>query len=237
MDETLRTLRRNIESVRDEIRNACERSGREPSDVFVLPIVKYVGADLVRQLHACGLDCLGESTIQGTLRKLEELSDLAALRWQLVGHLQRNKVKKALELYEAIHSLDSLRLARAIDQRLEPDRRLDLFVEVNIGGEETKAGVAPEKLVELLDAIRRETRLADHLVGLMTVAPYAESPEDARPHFRRLRELRDDCIDRRLLPESAGLSMGMSGDFPVAVEEGATVVRVGSRFFDGIERR
>lgn len=230
-------LRRNIESVRREIEVACERAGRDPADVDLLAVTKYVDNDMVRRLHRSGLRDVGESTVQETLRKRAELEDLPDLRWHMIGHLQRNKLGKALGLYRSLHSLDSWRLAEALDRRLETGDeglRLALFVEVNVGEEPSKGGLPVDEVMPFLRRIVNETDLRHDLAGLMTVAPLTESPVEARPYFQRLRELRDRAVDAGLLPPNAGLSMGMSQDFPVAVEEGATVVRVGSRLYAGI---
>jgi pyridoxal phosphate enzyme (YggS family) len=230
-------LRRNLAAVRAEIEAACRRAGRDPGEVRLLPIVKVADAAAVRRLYRLGLREFGESTVQEALRKRQALADLKDLRWQLVGHLQTNKAGKALELFEAIHSLDSERLAEALDRRLAarggPPPRL--FVEVNVAGEAAKTGLPPDRVLPLLEAVRARAALAPGLAGLMAIAPMADNPEDARPHFRRLRELRDRAAAAGLLPTGAGLSMGMSADFQAAILEGATIVRIGSRLFEGLD--
>ncbi len=239
--DAFQIVRENLSHVRDEIHRACERCGRRDGDVMLLPVTKYVDTDAVRHLYRAGIRDVGESTLQEARRKLQALEDLADLRWHFVGHLQRNKVNRALDCFASIHSLDSTRLAEAIDRRLDsseaPPVRPRLFVEVNIGGEASKGGIRAAELLAVLAELREKTSLRDDLAGLMAVVPLAGSPEDARPHFRRLRQLRDEAIEAGLLAHDAGLSMGMSGDFLVAVEEGATVVRVGSRLFEGIPSR
>lgn len=232
-------VRQNLHAVLAEITAACQRAGRQPSEVMLLPVTKYAEVDYVRYLHSAGARDFGESTIQEATRKREALGDLTDLRWHLVGHLQRNKVGRALTLFETLHSLDSFRLAEALDRRGAGGERLplELFVEVNIAGEGTKMGIPPGEVLPFLGRLHSGTSLAPALAGLMTLAPRAENREDIRPFFRELRELRDRAVDAGLLPASAGLSMGMSGDFPVAIEEGATIVRVGSRLFDGLPLR
>jgi pyridoxal phosphate enzyme (YggS family) len=234
-----RQITTNLDAVRREVEAACRRANRNPQEVSILPVTKYVDTELVRHLHAAGIRDVGESTIQETLRKQEILTDLGDLRWHLIGHLQRNKVQRALQHFNSLHSIDSLRLALAVDRRLQPHPRdeLRIFIQVNVSGEATKHGLAPDELAPLLEQLTRESSLHSRIAGLMTVAPLSQDVEEARPFFRRLRELRDDGVHRGLLPDRAGLSMGMSRDLGVAIEEGATVVRVGSRIFAGLPSR
>src|SRR5262249_53160098 len=182
------------------------------------------------------------------VEKREALPDREDLRWHLVGHLQRNKARRGLESCRSIHSLDSERLARKLEEELmrvdpsgAPPERLSLYVEVNISGEASKAGLRPEEAPAFLEMLRQFPGVSGRVIGLMTIAPESPDPEAARPPFRRLRERRDALVAQGLLPPpegtrpgGAGLSMGMSGDFEVAVEEGATVVRVGTRLFQGL---
>jgi len=229
------TVRANVSAVFAEISAACDRSGRDPASVTLLPVTKYVDVESVRWIAAAGLHAVGESTIQETLRKRSSLASEDDLQWHLIGHLQRNKVARALKLYTVIHSLDSLRLAESIERRRNTGASLpDLYVEVNISGEETKSGLRSEDTLGFIRRLKADTGLGPSLAGLMTVAPYSREAEVARPYFRRLRELRDEAVRADLLPRDAGLSMGMSNDFVVAVEEGATVLRIGSRLFDGL---
>lgn len=232
-------VRSNLESIQRDVEAACHRANRSPDEVIVLPVTKYVDTDLVRHLHAAGVRDVGESTIQETVRKREILIDLTDMRWHLIGHLQRNKAQRALENFCSLHSIDSMRLAKAVDQRLPSDAQdnVRLFVQVNVSGETSKYGLPPEELPPFLEQLARETKLLPRIAGLMTVAPLSANIEDARPHFRRLRNLRDDGVQRGLLPDQAGLSMGMSRDLTIAIEEGATVVRVGSRLFEGLPSR
>ena len=229
------TVRENVDAVFAEISAACDRSERDPATVTLLPVTKYVDVESVRWIVAAGLHAVGESTVQETLRKREILAGDDNLEWHLIGHLQRNKAARASELYNAIHSLDSLRLAESLERRRSARVSMPrLYVEVNVAGEETKSGLRPEDTLAFIRRIKSDTGLGPSLAGLMTVAPYSQDPEVARPYFRRLRALRDESVRAELLPRDAGLSMGMSNDFVVAVEEGATVLRIGSRLFDGV---
>jgi pyridoxal phosphate enzyme (YggS family) len=236
-------LRENLERCREAIAAAAARSGRNPDSVKLLPVTKYVEAPVVRLLHELGERDFAERTVQRGDALAKELADLEGVRWHLVGHLQRNKVARALEIFASIHSLDSLRLAQEIGARARSSGHglPDLYVEVNIGGEARKTGLPVEEVRNLLSALVRIFPSAGGVppvAGLMTMAPLppagASAGEAARPFFRRLRELRDELVAEGLLASGAGLSMGMSGDFEAAVEEGATVVRVGSMLYEGI---
>jgi pyridoxal phosphate enzyme (YggS family) len=243
-----RRLEENLALVRSEIEAACARGGRPAGSVKLLGVVKYTGAAVSKLLAERGLLDLAEGTVQGAIEKERALRGLQGLRWHLVGHLQRNKVRKALQLFESIHSLDSLRLARKIELEIAeaeaasgPSPAGDagpalprLYLEVNIADERAKGGIGPEEAIPFLEELRGLPRVGRRLEGLMTMAPHLDNPQSARPHFRNLRELRDRLAALGFLPAGAGLSMGMSGDFAVAVEEGATVVRVGTRLLEGL---
>jgi hypothetical protein len=200
--------------VRRRIADACRRSGRRPEDVTLVAVTKTVPTDIVARLPSLGISVAGENRVQEAAEKIPQVQ---GLRWHLIGSLQTNKAKKAMQLFEVIHSLDRLSLAEALTQPMK------VFVEVNVAGEESKHGL---KLEEAGDFVVRVRRSHPHLeiLGLMTMAPLADTPEASRPHFRKLaqlaKELRLPC-----------LSMGMSQDFEVAIEEGATHVRIGSAIF------
>ncbi len=237
--EKTERLRRNVDAVRAEIAAACRRAGRSPEDVRLLAVVKSVGAETARLLGTLGIADVGEGTLQGASAKREAVGGSGGLRWHLIGHLQTNKVRRAVEMFDGLHSLDSLRLARKIDEELgrleeRPDALREVYLEVNIARQSTKGGVDPADAEALLSEIRGLPRLARRLAGLMAMAPDVEDPAETRPAFRALRELRDRLAAGGRLPAGAGLSMGMSGDFPVAIEEGATVVRIGTRLFEGL---
>jgi pyridoxal phosphate enzyme (YggS family) len=221
-------LKGRIEAVRGGIAEAATRSGRDPGTVRLIAVVKNVPSEIVREAVTLGLEDLGENRVQEAEGKIAAVGRLAA-RWHMVGHLQRNKAGRAMELFDRVHSVDDEALAAALSKRaVAQGRRLPVLAEVNVSGEASKHGVAPSGLEPLLAAMARLPGLA--LDGLMTVGRPVERPEDARAEFARLRELRDRG-EKALgiaLPE---LSMGMSGDFGVAVEEGATMVRVGTALF------
>lgn len=226
--DTALDLRARLAEVRDRIRRAAERSGRDPEGVRLIGVVKTVPAAVVREAVAQGLTDLGENRVQEAEGKIREVGR-EGLRWHLVGHLQRNKAGRAVELFDRIHSVDSAELAEAVSRRaVAAGRRVPVLVEVNVSGESSKFGVAPGALEPLLERIASLVGLA--LDGLMTVGAAVERAEDARPGFARLREARERAQAALgiALPE---LSMGMSGDYEIAVEEGATLVRVGTALF------
>jgi PLP dependent protein len=214
-------IRSNLERVRERIARAADRAGRRPEDVLLVGVSKTVDVGRIRAALAAGLTALGENRVQEARGKVAELGRAAA--WHLVGHLQTNKVRDALELFDVVHSVDRIDLARELDRRARArGRPVDAFVQVNVAVEPSKGGWPPEAVETAVEAL---TSLAGLRVrGLMTIPPAVERPEDARGWFRALRKL----AERHGL---ADLSMGMSGDFEVAVEEGATMVRVGTAIF------
>ena len=217
----------NLESVQERIRTACDRAGRAVDSVALLAVAKTHSADAVQTLAACGVRLFGENKVQEAKAKIPLCS--SRLRWHLIGHLQTNKVRDAVALFEMIQSVDSLRLAREINQRAEQAaKQMPILLEVNLAGEASKFGYAPDQLRAELRELNALPRLEIH--GLMTVPPWSPVPERVRPYFRQLRELRQQCADQlgAPLPE---LSMGMTGDFEVAIEEGATLVRIGTALF------
>ncbi len=222
------TLRERLEAVRGRIAAASARSGRAAGGVTLVGITKTVPPGVVAEAVALGLEDLGENRVQEAQEKIAAVGRTRA-RWHLVGHLQRNKAGRAVELFDRVHSVDDAALAEALSRRaVAAGRRLPVLVEVNVSGEATKFGVAPGEVEALLERVAVLPGLA--LDGLMTVGPAVERADDARPGFARLRALRDRAAARLGLglPE---LSMGMSGDFEVAVEEGSTLVRVGTALF------
>lgn len=242
-----RKLTDNLKRVHDQIAAACERGGRQPEDVRLVAVTKTVEVDVIRAMLEAGVAHLGESRVQELVkragmiqeslsrrRQLNPEAPLPVPTWHMIGHLQRNKVRQVLPWVEEIHSVDSLRLAEEISKESERLERITkIYIEVNVAGEKSKYGVAVGALNYLMSHIVTMPGLK--IVGLMTMAPLVDDPEAARPHFRRLRELLEDLrLELGLGPEFCGLSMGMSNDFEVAVEEGATIVRVGSALFEGI---
>jgi pyridoxal phosphate enzyme (YggS family) len=228
VDDTLGPLASNLASVRDRIAAAERRSGRKAGSVTLIGVVKSQPAELLAAAVALGLEDLGENRVQEAESHQRSVPRSAA-RWHMIGHLQRNKAGRALELFDVFHCIDDLDLARALAERAgRSGRRVKSLLEVNVSGEPTKFGVSPEGAAVLAEQV--EALAAIEWVGLMTVGAPVASPELARPGFARLRELRDE-IARRLARPLPELSMGMSGDYEVAVEEGATMVRVGTALF------
>lgn len=224
-------LRENLEEVMERIAGACARAGRKEDEVMLVAVTKTVGAELVRKLYELGIREIGENRVQEALRKAEFVGELEGVRWHMVGHLQRNKVRHALRLFSLIHSVDSTRLIEALQKEAEKrELHLPVLVEVNVSGEQSKFGIAPEALDEVLNSISSSENLK--LRGLMTMAPLVDDPEKTRPIFSTLRKLRNKYAEKGYdLPE---LSMGMTQDFEVAVEEGATMVRIGTALFRGL---
>ncbi len=217
----------NLAAVKQRVNDAALRSGRSPDDVELLAVSKTWSAKEVGEVVAAGHRAFGENRVQEAEEKIPLLPD--NLHWHLIGHLQRNKVRKALPLFETIHSIDSLKLARYTSNIAgELGKKPHVYLQVDLAGEDSKNGYEPDQLRHELD----ELLGLDHLllVGLMCIPPVAVEPEDARPWFVKLRALRDELEGRsgKSLP---GLSMGMSGDYEVAIEEGSTIVRVGSAIF------
>lgn len=226
-DDPEATFRANLGMVEARIDEACARAGRPRGGVRLQPITKTVPASVLRLAHAAGVTSFGENKIQEAVGKHDALADLL-IRWSIVGHLQTNKAKYLARFADDFHALDSLRLADALNTRLErEDRTLDVYVQVNTSGEESKFGLHPEALLPFVETLPRFERLRPR--GLMTLAVFSDDLARVRTCFRLLRLLRDAAVrsDRRMVE----LSMGMSGDFELAIEEGADVVRVGQAIF------
>jgi len=223
----LSSLRGRLDEIRSRISRAAARAGRSPGDVILIAVTKTVPPATVAEAIALGLTDLGENRVQEAEAKIRLLG--STVRWHLIGHLQRNKAGKAVELFERVHSVDDVELAVTLDRRAAAARRrLPVLIEVNVSGEPSKFGVAPEGLEELVGRVASMPSLS--LDGLMTVGAPVARPEDAREGFERLRWLRDRASERTgvALPH---LSMGMSGDFEVAIESGSTMVRLGTALF------
>ena len=227
------SIAENIAKIRSRIDAAARRSGRDPAHLSLMAVTKTQPAQGIREAYEAGLRLFGENRVQEFTGKAGELQDLPDAKWHLIGHLQTNKAAKAAELFSAVDSVDSLRLAEKLNGSAKQlGKRLEILIEINVGGEAAKSGVAPDwtELEEILAAAPRLTSLVFR--GLMTIPPFTEDPEGARPYFRRLRNLRD-AVTARNLPsvQMDVLSMGMSHDFEVAIEEGSTCVRVGTAIF------
>ena len=227
----LNALSERLANVRNRVEAAARRSNRGPEEVTLIAISKTHPPETIRAGLDLGITDFGENRVQEAEGKIVELGRNSA-RWHLVGHLQANKARRAVSLFDIIHSLDTVALAQRLDRLCQEEGRaqLPVLIQIDLGGEETKAGIDPRQLPELLDAFQDCPRL--RLVGLMTLPPYFENPECGRPYFKTLRELRDELQDEgRFGAQSGELSMGMSHDFEIAIEEGATMVRVGTALF------
>ena len=225
------TMKEGLEDTQQAIINAARRAGRDPSEVTLVAVGKTKPASMIRELYDLGVRDFGENKVQELTAKYEELPK--DIRWHMIGHLQSNKVKYIVDKVAMIHSVDSLRLAQVIEKEaVKKDvDHIDVLLEVNVSGEESKYGMTPaeveDQIGQFLDLERVRIR------GFMTVAPFAEDPEEVRPYFKRLKQLSVDIqnktIDNNI--DVGLLSMGMSGDFEAAIEEGASFVRVGTRIF------
>jgi pyridoxal phosphate enzyme (YggS family) len=223
----------NIAAVRDRIAETARRRGRRPEEIALMAVTKTHPPERIREARAAGLHLFGENRVQEFAGKAAALADLAGAEWHMIGHLQTNKAGKAAELFHAVDSVDSVKLAEKLDAAAQSlDKKLSVLIEINVGGEAAKSGVAPDsrELEELLLAAPRLEAL--EFRGLMTVPPFTNDPGGSRPYFRKLRELRATIASRSLPAVGLDtLSMGMSHDFEVAIEEGSTCVRVGTAIF------
>lgn len=231
MDDTAARLKANLDAIRARIDAACRAAGRDPSGVRLLPVSKTVDEVRLRIAYALGLRELGENKVQEALAKSEAMADLPGLRWALIGHLQTNKAKYAARFASEFQALDSLRVAAALDAQLQKHgRSLDVLVQVNTSNEASKFGLPPDEVAAFVKQLPAFSAL--RVRGLMTLALFSDDEALVRPCFVRLRELRErlrqDAPDGIALDE---LSMGMSGDFELAIAEGATTVRVGTAIF------
>ena len=225
------TTAENIKTVQSRIEAATKRAGRDSPSVKLVAVTKTVDVERIREAAAAGAVIFGENRVQEAKEKIEKLGNIAS--WHLIGRLQANKAKYAVKLFDLIHSVDNLALARELDsQAAKAGKIQNVLIEVNISGEAAKAGVAPGEVMALIRSAAALRNITIH--GMMTVPPYSDNPEDSRRHFIRLREL-SERVEKELIPNVSmrELSIGMSGDFEVAVEEGSTMVRVGTAIFGG----
>ncbi len=227
------SIAENIAWIRERIRIAAHQAGRDPDAITLMAVSKTFPAQAIRDAYNAGIRVFGENRVQEFSGKADGLRDLADARWHMIGHLQTNKSAKAAELFHAIDSVDSLKLAEKLnDAARKYGNKLAVLIEVNVGGEAAKSGLPPDspEFENLLSSAARLDFL--QISGLMTIPPYTEDPQAARPYFRKLLQLRDQ-IAARTLPSISmkTLSMGMSHDFEVAIEEGSTCVRVGTAIF------
>ena len=221
----------NLRIVEEKICAACARSGRAREDVTLIAVSKTKPIEMMEEAMQAGTNIFGENKVQEILKKEPLLPPAPETRWHLIGHLQRNKVRQIAGKVERIHSVDSLRLAEQIQKEYEKiGQTANILVEVNIAKEESKFGLMPEETEDVLREIAKMPNI--HVCGLMTIAPFVENPEENRVHFHNLRKLLVDINDKNIDNISMGeLSMGMTGDYEVAIEEGATFIRVGTGIF------
>ena len=222
-------VKENLKDVEARVAAACERAGRKREDVTLIAVSKTKPVEMIREIMECGVVDFGENKVQEMCSKMEVITE--PLHWHLIGHLQRNKVKYIVDKAYLIHSVDSMRLAQEIQKEAQKHEvTCNVLVEINIGGEETKSGVPKEEVMELVKGIAELPNVK--VKGLMTIAPPVEKPEDARGYFKEMKAVFEE-IKAADIPgvEMKELSMGMTGDFEVAIEEGATMVRVGTAIF------
>jgi pyridoxal phosphate enzyme (YggS family) len=227
------SISENVAELKSRVEKAAKRAGRDPGEIALMAVTKTHPPERIREAYEAGLRIFGENRVQEFSGKANALADLPEAEWHMIGHLQTNKAAKAAELFSAVDSVDSLKVAEKLDAAARAlNKKLQVLVEVNVGGEAAKSGVASDsqELEDLLIAAPRLEALAFR--GLMTVPPHTEDPEGARPFFRQLRALRDQIAARKLPAISTDLlSMGMSHDFEVAIEEGSTGIRIGMAIF------
>ena len=222
-------IKENVERIKQTIKETALKVGRDPEDIILLAASKTQPAEKIVQAYQAGIRYFGENRVQEGIKKIEQLEDLKDIHWHLIGGLQTNKAKYAVKYFELIHSLDREALADELDKRAGKIGKVqEVLIEVNVGEEETKYGVRPENLERLFEYSLKKENLK--ISGLMCIPPYFEDKEKSRPYFVKLRQMRDrlEEIFKVKLPH---LSMGMSHDFDVAVEEGATIVRIGTAIF------
>lgn len=222
-------LEQNITSVREKIKNAAKRAKRNPDDIHLMAVTKNVSSEIIQKAVDKGISVLGENRVQEARSKIDKVN--GKVNWHMIGHLQTNKVKDAVELFSMIHSLDSVKLAREIDKRAgRMEKVMDVLIQVNIAKEETKFGVKPECVSDFIKEIAPLSNIK--IRGLMAMAPYSENPEDARKYFRKMKKIFDDIKDSKIENVNMEyLSMGMTGDYQVAIEEGSNIVRIGTGIF------
>ena len=227
--DTMQSIRENVAAIEAKIAAAAKRAGRNPEDILLLAVSKTKPVEMIQEAVDCGLTALGENKVQEIMEKFEPMGK--GVHWHLIGHLQTNKVKYIIDKVDMIHSVESLRLAQEIDKRAAAAKVImDILVEVNIAGEESKFGVRPEDTEVFLRELSKFDNI--HVRGLMTVAPFVNNPEENRVYFRKMRELLVDMNAKKIDNISMDvLSMGMTGDYEVAIEEGTTIVRVGTGIF------
>ena len=222
-------IRENVEKIKERIEKAAQRAGRKAEDIILLAASKTQPPEKIVEAYQAGIRYFGENRVQEGIKKIEALSDLKDIHWHLIGGLQTNKAKYAVKYFELIHSLDREALADELDKRAgKIGKTQDVLIEVNVGEEETKYGVKPENLEKLFEYSLQKENL--RILGLMCIPPYFEDPEKSRPYFAMLRDMKEQ-LEKKFNVSLPHLSMGMSHDFEVAIEEEATIVRIGTAIF------
>ena len=224
-------INENVSNIRARIARAALKAGRRPEDITLIGVTKTIDIPRIGELLDCGVNALGENRVQELLQKYDSFTDRAVPpSWHLIGHLQTNKVKYIVDKVTMIHSVDSIKLAEEINRRAKNiDRRIDILIEVNAGGEESKFGIEPKDVDKFSGEIVKFTNI--RLKGLMTVAPFVEKGEENREIFQKMRHLVIDIAGKMGNNEKTEISMGMTNDYEVAIEEGATMIRVGTALF------
>jgi len=222
------TIATNLGQIQQRIGKAAERAKRDAAEISLVAVSKRMTADSLREAAAAGQLLFGENYLQEAVDKISLLP--AEFIWHFIGHIQSNKAKTVAEKFDVVETVDRLKIAASLNKHLAPlNKIMPVYLQVNIGREPQKAGVLPEKMAEFAEGVAQYKRL--RVVGLMAMPPFSPEPENTRKYFRKVRELADDLVAAHLLTKDYGLSMGMSGDFEVAIEEGATLVRVGTAIF------
>lgn len=223
------SIKENLEKISEKIRVKSQLVGRDPQEITLVAVTKTVEVDRIEEAIASGANIIGESRVQEAKEKYAKVDNRVI--WHLVGHLQRNKAKDAIKIFDLIHSVDSAKLAKEIDKQARKVGKIQkILIEVNVSGEESKYGLRPEEVITFLKEVSGLSNIK--VEGLMTMAPLYENPEDCRPYFRKLRELTEEVRAENIKNvETVYLSMGMSNDFEVAIEEGSNMVRIGTAIF------
>ena len=228
-EHTLSVIKQNIRKVQSRINEAARRAGRDPSEISLVAVTKTVPVEKIKEAISAGICVFGENYVQEAKKKIEHIGK-DVVKWHMIGHLQTNKAKDATILFDMIETVDRVKLADVLDQKAASrDKTLDVLVQVNLSGEASKSGVRPDEALSLVDFVMNKMNL--RFRGLMTIPPYFEDPERTRPYFARLRRLGEEIRSNYPGLKTFELSMGMSGDFEVAIEEGATIVRIGTAIF------
>lgn len=219
------TVKENLNKVQSVVRDACKKSNRDVKDITMIVVTKYVTIDRAMEVVEAGQYHLGENRAEEGVKKWDAIGD--QVQWHFIGNLQSRKVKDVVDKFDYIHSLDRPSLAKEINKRAPEGKKVKCFVQVNVSGEESKSGISPEETIDFIKKLSIYESI--ELVGLMTMAPFVEDPETVRPYFRKLRELKEEIESLELAHAPCHhLSMGMSNDYHIAIEEGATFIRIGS---------